>query len=232
MLCRLRKTRIFDFGIFHVFIWCILNLRNKQYEFHIFHCVTDIDQWLGWYDLLQKISSVNKTKQNACRALHRLVEKAGVTLPLRLDAALITIKRRRPLGQYQAWWPFLTMSTWAEYILTNYPKMLLGGSTLEKTSEWQKTFHYFWETYRGINPGHPIYQSVADWRFTIPYCFHGDEGRGLARDPFLVLSFQPMIGFKGMDSCNDSSYLEKIQLHFDDFKILLLICVIYMSTIF
>lgn len=173
-----------------------------------------LTSWLGWHDLLQKVSSVNKTKQNACRALHRLVEKAGVLLPLRLDAALITIKRRRPLGQYQAWWPFLPMSTWAEYILTNYPKMLLGGFTLEKTSEWQGTFHYFWETYRGINPGHPIYHSVADWKHTIPYCFHGDEGRGLGRDPFLVLSFQPLIGFKGMDTCNDSSHLEETSAKF------------------
>lgn len=163
---------------------------------------------LGWYDLLEKISGVHKSQKNACRALHRLVEEAGVSLPLHLDAVLITIKRRRPLGEFQAWWPFFSMKTWAACILKDYPKMLLAGFRLEEASSWQNVFKDFWENYQHINPDHPIYSSTAAWELTIPYCFHGDEGRGLAKDPFLVLSFQPIISYLGMDVCNDSSPLE------------------------
>ena len=45
----------------------------------------------------------------------------------------------------------------------------------------------------------------SDTRYVVPYCFHGDEGRGSGRVPFLVLSWQPIVGLKGLDQCNDSS---------------------------
>ena len=67
---------------------------------HVLNAIASVI--LGWYDLLEKISAVHKSQKNACRALHRLVEEAGVSLP----AVLITIKRRRPLGEFEAWWPF------------------------------------------------------------------------------------------------------------------------------
>ena len=156
--------------------------------------------------MLQKLSSIYKNKKNACRALHRLVEHAGVTLPLSMDAVQITIKRMKPLGEFKTWWPFLSMQTWASYLLENCPGMLLGGYTLSNPA-WKQTMRLFWGAYQSIDPTHFIYASDYSWDTMIPYCFHGDEGRGSGRVPFLVLSWQPIVSHKGMDQCNDSSQL-------------------------
>lgn len=145
-------------------------------------------------------------KKNACRALHRLVEHAGVTLPLSMDAVQITIKRMKPLGEFKTWWPFLSMQTWANYLLQNCPGMLLGGYALSNPL-WKQTMRLFWGAYQSIDPAHFIYASDYSWDTMIPYCFHGDEGRGSGRVPFLVMSWQPIVSHKGMDQCNDSSQL-------------------------
>ena len=139
--------------------------------------------------------------------MHRLVEAHGVALPLRLDAALIRVKRRKPLGEYEAWWPFVTMQTWCHFLLLDYPHMLLAGHDLADSEAWQSDFREFWDKYRNVNPSHPIYSSDLDLGHCCPYAFHGDEGRGSARDPFLVCSFQPILSHLGLSFCNDSSCL-------------------------
>ena len=47
---------------------------------------------------------------------------------------------------------------------------------------------------------------LHSWR-CLPIFIHGDEGRGLARRPWMCISWQPVISFKGMDYVNDSSQL-------------------------
>lgn len=145
------------------------------------------------------------TKKNACRALHRLIQSEGAILPLQIDAVKITVRRLKPrLGQYEAWWPIISMRTWATYLLQHHPGYLLGGNDLDNPY-WPKMLKKFWDTYRSIDPQHAIYSSSLDTRYVVPYCFHGDEGRGSGRVPFLVLSWQPIVGLKGLDQCNDSS---------------------------
>lgn len=156
--------------------------------------------------MLQKLSSIHnpKNQKNACRALHRLVEHAGVTLPLSIDAVQITIKRLKPLGEFKAWWPFISMKTWASYLLEHYPGMLLAGFSLSNP-RWSQTMRKFWKQYQSVDPSHSIYSSDYSWDTLIPYCFHGDEGRGSGKVPFLVMSWQPILSHRGMDECNDSS---------------------------
>lgn len=155
--------------------------------------------------MLYKISKVYTNQKNACRALHRLVEASGITLKLPLDAYQIPVKMRKPsLGKCLAWWPFFTMKTWAVYLLEHFPKHLLAGYSL-KDLRWQEALVEFWSIYRTIDPGHEIYQAGLDLRCVVPYFFHGDEGRSHGKDPFLVLSWQPVVGFKGLSECNDSS---------------------------
>lgn len=159
----------------------------------------------GWYDKLEKLSRIHRNKKNACRALHRLVESCGVTLPLKFDAVQIVVKRRKPVvHQVYAWWPVIPMRAWATYLLGNYPGYLLAGCSL-KGEAWQSVMHRFWDQYRISDPQHQIFESEFNLKFVVPYCIHGDEGRGHSREPFLVLSWQPLVGFKGLEELNDSS---------------------------
>ena len=158
----------------------------------------------GWNDLLTRLSGVSKSKRNACRALHSLVERAGVTLPIPLDAISITIRRYKPLRICDAWWPMLNMHSWVSYLFEHRPQVLLGGHLCEDISG-QKNFERFWECYRSIESDHPFYGSGLSPKFCIPYAFHGDEGRGRGHVPFLCISFQPLISHLGMGHCNDST---------------------------
>ena len=107
---------------------------------------------------------------------------------------------------FKTWWPFLSMQTWASYLLQNCPGMLLSGYTLSNPM-WKQAMRLFWGAYQSIDPAHFIYASDYSWDTMILYCFHGDDGRGSGRVPFLVLSWQPIVSHKGMDQCNDSSQL-------------------------
>ena len=105
MMCRLRKTNHL------VIIW---------FEFHCLFCFqlwldTYLDQImkkqkmcvanLGWYDLLERLARVHRCKTTACRALHRLVETAGVTFPLKFDVVQIVVKKRKPHVHQVACYP-------------------------------------------------------------------------------------------------------------------------------
>ena len=162
---------------------------------------------LGWNDLLQHLSTVGKSKKNACRALHRLVEGSGVTLNLPLDPVHCRVRRLKPVRVCEAWWPTLSMHEWCSYVLEHYPRVLLAGHTLDHCG-WQRDFKNFWDLYKSIDPGHPVYESGHDTRYLIPYAFHGDEGRGRGKVPFLVFAMQPIISHRGMSHCNDSTYLD------------------------
>lgn len=156
--------------------------------------------------MLTRLASVGKSKKHACRTLHALVEGTGVTLKLPFEPVLITIRRLKPVRICEAWWPTFSMQAWASYLLEHYPKILLAGHFLQDRG-WQKTFRRFWETYRRIDPNHPVFQSGYDTHFMVPYAFHGDEGRGRGKVPFLVFSFQPVVSHRGLGHCNDSTSL-------------------------
>lgn len=70
-------------------------------DVYFFSLQQNPEHLLGWHDLLERISRVGMTKKNACRAIHRLIESEGVSLPLKFDAVQITVKRLKPLGTYQ-----------------------------------------------------------------------------------------------------------------------------------
>ena len=55
-----------------------------------------------------------------------------------------------------------------------------------------------------VNADHAIYseKSVEQRAFTIPVAVHGDEGRGLAKLPVLVESYQPILPGCGEDKLN------------------------------
>lgn len=154
---------------------------------------------------LAKVGDGKCGKQNACRASHRLVEHAGVTLRLKMDAISIVVKRAKPLGTHRVWWPCITMQEWTSYLLCNHAQVLLAGHRLDETTSWKAVFLRFWSSYKRVDPGHPVFSSNLPLDQSIPYAYHGDEGRGKGRDPFMVISFQPIVSHLGLDSCNDST---------------------------
>ena len=92
-------------------------------------------------------------------------------------------------------------------ILETHPEFLLGGhSPLDKS--YLDMFGNFWEGFRHQHGDHEIYKekSMEERRRTVPIMLHGDEGRGLAKVPLLVISFQVLIPFSGPNKLNCSKY--------------------------
>ncbi|CAK9014188.1 Uncharacterized protein SCF082_LOCUS12240 [Durusdinium trenchii] len=160
-------------------------------------------------DLLWKVARAGQSKKNACRNLHRLIDRNNVLFPVPIDCGLIRVSFRRP--QYrteQIYWPFLRMRDWVRCLLRDTPQMLLAGHELSDFVGWQQVFTTFWDSYRMVNPNHVIFQELGDFPIAcaIPYFIHGDEGRGYCRRPFMVESWQPVISYKGLDKINESGH--------------------------
>lgn len=101
---------------------------------------------------MAKVGDGKCGKQHACRALHRLVEHAGVPLRLKMDAISIVVKRVKPLGTHRVWWPCITMQEWTSYLPCNHAQVLLPGHRLDETTSWKAVFLRFGSSYGRSRP--------------------------------------------------------------------------------
>jgi len=101
-------------------------------------------------------------------------------------------------------------------LLTSYPKFFLGGfSPVDDGEEsYLAMFGRFWDRYRAEQPQHPIFEkSIDHQRATIPFALHGDEGRGLAKVPLMVLAFQVIIPFSVENNLNSETFPSFASVH-------------------
>lgn len=156
-------------------------------------------------DILSKLASFHG-KSNVCRNLHNLIHKTeGLTLPIEVDAVKIQVKKKKPVRVLEVFWPVLRIKSWIGYFLKYQPEVLLGGCRVE-SGAWKPMFESFWAHYRKMDPMHEVFTSGLCLQNVIPFSVHGDEGRGLARKPLMVLAWQLIIGHRGPGSCNDSTF--------------------------
>ena len=117
----------------------------------------------------------------------------------------VHIKLRKPIRIAKVFWPILRMDHWVQYLVAHKPGILLAGHSLQ--GNWRQVFETFWAKYKVIDPNHPIYAQKLDVQGCIPIMFHGDEGRGHLKRPYLVIAWQPVVGFCGLSAVNDTSFL-------------------------
>ena len=162
-------------------------------------------------DLLGKLAHVDRDGgYNACRNLHALIRRENLSLPIPIDTCPVRALFRKPLRALQVDWPIIRLDSWANYILRYKPTLLLGGYVLEEVGAWTRMFTSFWEDFKVVNGAqHPCFADSLEWEGglsrAVPYMVHGDEGRGLNRRPFLLISIQPIISHLGANVCNEST---------------------------
>ena len=154
----------------------------------------------------------NKRYDNAARKLHQYLHASGKTFPVQISTARITIRRlRKRGGELATNYPIILLSSWLHSILQLGGQFLLGGWTTQQKSKYEGMFARFWERYKGLCKDHPVHQKPAAQQMrTIPIAFHGDEGRGLCKEPVLVESYQPVIPWSGEDNLNMRGHFECI----------------------
>lgn len=162
---------------------------------------------------MTKISTAYKSRKHACDVVRSLIKRTpGVALHIPIDVVQIHVRMRKPLRVLKVWWPMIKMGEWANYLISQKPQLLLGGHGLD--GDWRTTLKKFWSSYRQINSSHPVFSQEYDLGLCVPYFVHGDEGRGQLRRPYMVISWQCVIGHHGLDVVNDTSYLRNIFLFY------------------
>lgn len=174
----------------------------------------------GVYDhAIDKLARYSRSKtgragKNAARDFHRYIHRDGKAFGVAVSEFEIPIRRKirttqgkRRRREITVKHPIILLSRWMQAILSSYPKFFLGGHCPESdgVDDYRAMFSRFWERFRPGHPDHPVYQKSVEQRSsTIPIAIHGDEGRGLAKVPVLVLAYQVMIPYSGENKLNSS----------------------------
>ena len=148
---------------------------------------------------------------NASRSLHALIHRKNKTLPIPITSVTTPIRLSRRRKVMERPWPVLHLSDWLRVGFNNpYDGFyFLGGLKMDNLKSVESMLDNFWKKNAYMEGDAPSYP-----KRTFPFMLHGDEGRGLAKRPLLVVSFQPVIGWTGGDNVNSTKYLGDFELIF------------------
>ncbi|CAE7621207.1 unnamed protein product [Symbiodinium sp. CCMP2456] len=102
------------------------------------------------------------------------------------------------LGEEDLAFPILKLRDWGQFLADKHCLHLLVGLTKPDLKREQDICEEFWAKFKKLQPDHQIYERFAqhsmDPKLTFPFVYHGDEGRGRRRSPFLVGNFHSLLG--------------------------------------
>ena len=79
------------------------------------------------------LATTSSMSAGTCTGSHRLIERRGMRLPVKIDFLQVPILRRKPqFESIQAKVPICKMHSWVGTLLTQKPEYLLGGFRLEE----------------------------------------------------------------------------------------------------
>ena len=166
-----------------------------------------------------RASKTGKSGKNAARDFHRFLERDGKLFNVKVSTPQIPVRRKVRLARHGRRfskerlepYPCIYMSSWMKGILQECPKCVLGGhdpSSAKGLKETEAMLLQFWQNFRSVQGDHPIYQrSPGEQARTIPIAYHGDEGRGLGKEPVLILSCQLVSPYTGPTCLNSTKPL-------------------------
>lgn len=134
----------------------------------------------------------NKLDSHACRNLHRTIKVFKKALPVEISRVptKLRLSRRRP-QLVHVMHPVLHLSSWAATIFDRGGHFFLQGRDLSQAEEFSSVLKDFWGKFIASHPEFDLPESK--WNHSIPVCLHGDEGRGKAKHPIMVMSVQPLL---------------------------------------
>ena len=94
--------------------------------------------------------------------------------------------------------PCLKMRHWLSFLLRKRCFHILVGLQKPDEPREEAILHGFWEEFRKTCQDHPVFGLERAGQLvlsrTVPLLWHGDEGRGRRRSPFLVTSYHSVLG--------------------------------------
>ena len=111
-----------------------------------------------------------------------------------LQTAMVRVDLNLPEGAAKQY--ILPIQELATEILEFFPQKLLFGHDLSRACRKQveETLVTFWEAYRYVDPGHPVYQDHAsELGKVIPCRLHMDEGTSFRKHAVMQMSWGPIL---------------------------------------
>ena len=170
-----------------------------------------------------------RTDPHTCDRLDKCIGKMGRRLDVKVShVALWTRSSRKRVAQRLVNYPVLLPSDWVNLLFSYGGHFFLGGRSLASPgtlTEVETELEEFWSRYHVIDKDFPMFQTVpkAEWKRSIPIALHGDEGRGKAKSPVMVMSIQcilPLVGkqtnmqgFPGFLKRSSVSSFKELSMH-------------------
>ena len=102
------------------------------------------------------------------------------------------------LGRGKLDQPVFRLRDWLQFVVDKSCFHICTGLLKPDADREQAILRAFWMDYALSHGDHPVYelerQNVLALHRCVPFLYHGDEGRGRRRNPFLVCSWFSMIG--------------------------------------
>ena len=118
-------------------------------------------------------TSKRKGFRNICRNFHSYLAREKKFLQVKISMIRVRVRVHRPkVREIVAEYPYIALQSWARYLLSHAAKYLLGGFSLSQKQEWGCMFQRFWQRYKMLDPGHPVFRDFSDYTRLIPYCIH------------------------------------------------------------
>ena len=155
-------------------------------------------------------TSKPKSLKNISRNFHQNLVREKRLLQVKVTMVKLRVLVHRPkVRQMKLDYPFIRLIDWAQYLLQHHSEHVLGGHNIQHVAEYTAMFRQFWRNYYNLDPSHECYvkfKKFADMGSLIPFCIHGDEGRGKAKIPILITAYQFVIGVHGEQHTNMKGY--------------------------
>lgn len=205
----MKRLGTFAIGWLEIFSGCYKHLNSSYLAFMSLIMVISYFCGLGVVDhslkAIGRAGSSSKTNgiKNISRNFHRRLAREKRVLPVKVTMVDLRVLVHRPkVREVNMKYPFIRLVDWAAYLLQNHSEHVLGGYHREDVAGYTSMLTTFWQNYYYQDPNHEVYSEFSDFSHVVPYCIHGDEGRGKAKSAILVTSFQPVIGVNGDDFTN------------------------------
>ena len=131
------------------------------------------------------------SEKNAERDSLRLLTK-------RLHLSLETYVPMRSLNHRGDNLAILRLQDWMRFLVDKNCFHIVTGLVRPDAVREEAILRHFWARFKLSHEAHPIYELERQGKIalerTAPLLFHGDEGRGRRRLPFLVTSWSSMLG--------------------------------------
>ena len=137
---------------------------------------------------------------HACRNLHNLIRRKGKILPVHVSFLEMQKRMsRKKLNMVPVAHPIVRLSDWARVSFKAGGHFFLRGNSLANAAAFGLELQEFWSHFGATHPDFPL-PDANKRAWHIPIAIHGDEGRGRAKQPILIIAFQPLLPLQGQKS--------------------------------